>query len=121
MTGITRSTVAKVIAGYFHTTATHIGGSYDSYVVRDDENRQWKIMPDASVCCENRSGQNASSLYSVEFVTPICNRNNTLVSQKVLNEAVNDSTEKFYENLERNNLFDSPDEGFTNEIGGMSL
>lgn len=39
MTGITRSTAVKVIAGYFHTTATHIGGSYDSYVVRDDENR----------------------------------------------------------------------------------
>lgn len=72
MTGITRSTAAKVIAGYFHTTATHIGGSYDSYVVRDDENRQWEIMRDASVHCENRSGQNASSLYSVEFVTPIC-------------------------------------------------
>ena len=30
-------------------------------------------MRDASVRCENRSGQNASSLYSVEFVTPICN------------------------------------------------
>lgn len=56
MTGITRSTAVKVIAGYFHTTATHIGGSYDSYVVRDDENRQWKIMRDASVRCENRSG-----------------------------------------------------------------
>ena len=44
---------------------------------------------------------------------------------KVLNEAVNDSAEKFYENLEQNNLFDSPDEDevedFTNEIGGMSL
>lgn len=44
---------------------------------------------------------------------------------KVLNEAVNDSAEKFYENLEQNNLFDLPDEDevedFTNEIGGMSL
>ena len=25
MTGITRSTAAKVIAGYFHTDATHVG------------------------------------------------------------------------------------------------
>lgn len=44
---------------------------------------------------------------------------------KVLNEAVTDSTEKFYENLEQNNLFDLPDEDevedFTNEIGGMNL
>ena len=44
---------------------------------------------------------------------------------KVLNEAVTDSTEKFYKNLEQNNLFDLPDEDevedFTNEIGGMNL
>ncbi len=73
MTGITRSTAAKVIAGYFHTDATHVGGCYDAYSVRDNDGRMWKIMRDASVRCENRSGQNASSLYSVEFVTPICN------------------------------------------------
>lgn len=71
MTGITRSTAAKVIAGYFHTDATHVGGCYDAYSVRDNDGRMWKIMRDASVRCENRSGQNASSLYSVEFVTPI--------------------------------------------------
>lgn len=73
MTGITRSTAAKVIAGYFHTDATHVGGCYDAYSVRDNYGRMWKIMREASVRCENRSGQNASSLYSVEFVTPICN------------------------------------------------
>lgn len=39
MTGITRSTAAKVIAGYFHTDATHIGGCYDSYSVRDNDGR----------------------------------------------------------------------------------
>ena len=73
MTGITRSTAAKMIDGYFHTEATHVGGCYDAYSVRDNDGRMWKIMRDASVRCENRSGQNASSLYSVEFVTPICN------------------------------------------------
>ena len=72
MTGITRSTAAKVIAGYFNTTATHIGGVYDSYSIRDSDDRQWKIVRDASVRCENRSGQNASALYAVEFVSPIC-------------------------------------------------
>jgi len=40
---------------------------------------------------------------------------------KVLNEAVNDSAEKFYENLEQNNLFDSPDEDDDMGMGGMSL
>ena len=59
MTGITRSTAAKVIAGYFYTDATHVGGCYDAYSVRDNDGRMWKIMRDASVRCENRSGQNA--------------------------------------------------------------
>ena len=39
----------------------------------------------------------------------------------VLNEAVNDSAEKFYDNLEQNNLFDSPDEDEDMGIGGISL
>lgn len=52
MTGITRSTASKVIAGYFHTDATHVGGCYDAYSVRDNDGRMWKIMRDASVRCE---------------------------------------------------------------------
>ena len=39
----------------------------------------------------------------------------------VLNEAVTDSAEKFYENLEQNNLFDLPDEDENMGMGGMSL
>ena len=39
---------------------------------------------------------------------------------KVLNEAVTDSAEKFYESLEQNNLFDSPDEDENMGMGGMS-
>ncbi len=84
MTGITRSTAAKVIAGYFHTTATHIGGCYDAYSVRDEDDRQWKIMRDASLRCTNRSGEQASSLYSVEFVTPICNYNDIETIQELV-------------------------------------
>lgn len=84
MTGITRSNAAKVIAGYFHTTATHIGGCYDAYSVRDSDDRLWKIMRDASVHCENRSGQNASTLYSVEFVTPICKYNDIETIQELV-------------------------------------
>lgn len=40
---------------------------------------------------------------------------------KVLNEAVNDSAEKFYENLEQNNLFDSPDGDENMGMSGMTL
>lgn len=72
MTGITRSTAAKVIAGHFGTSAAHVGGSYDAYSVRSPDDRQWKVMSDASLKCEDRSGRSASRLYSVEFVSPIC-------------------------------------------------
>lgn len=84
MTGITRATAAKVIAGYFNTQSIHIGGFYDSYTVRDDENRQWKIMKDASLLCENRNGRTSSSLYSVEFVTPICVYNDIVKIQEMV-------------------------------------
>lgn len=72
MTGVTRNTAAKTIAGYFGTTATHVGGSYDTYTIRDNQSRQWKIVSDASIRCESRRGSTPSSLYSVEFVSPIC-------------------------------------------------
>ena len=72
MTGITRAAAARVIAGYFHTTALHAGGTYDTYTVRDGQDRQWKLVRDTSIHCENRSGNPAGSTYSVEMVSPIC-------------------------------------------------
>lgn len=72
MTGITRETVASTIANYFHSSATHVGGVYDTYTVRDDHDRLWKIVSDASIHCESRRGQTSSGQYSVEFVSPIC-------------------------------------------------
>lgn len=72
MTGITRAAAAKVIAGYFDTTATHVGGFYDSYAVRDRQGRQWKVMSDSSIRAETRRGRTSNSEYKVEFVSPIC-------------------------------------------------
>lgn len=72
MTGITRAAAAQVIAGHFHTTATHIGGIYDAYSVRDDQERQWKVVSDSSICAETRRGSTNNSDYKVEFVSPIC-------------------------------------------------
>lgn len=72
MTGITRAIAAQVIAGHFHTTAVHAGGYYDQYTVRDDENRQWKVMSDGSIRCVTRRGPTSNNDYSVEFVSPIC-------------------------------------------------
>ena len=72
MTGLTRCAAAKIIAGHFGSEAVHVGGGYDAYAVRDERNRQWKVMSDASIRCQNRRGETASTLYSVEVVSPIC-------------------------------------------------
>ena len=72
MTGITRSTAAKVVAGYFHTTAVHVGGVYDAYSVRDSDSRQWKIMSDASICCKNylyKEYKKKKKLFKVYFIS----------------------------------------------------
>lgn len=39
MTGIKRETAAKAIAEYLGSQATYVGGAYDSYVVRDGQDR----------------------------------------------------------------------------------
>lgn len=72
MTGLTRAAAARIIAGHFDTQATHVGGGYDAYTVRDERNRQWKVVSDASIRCRNRNNRSASRDYSVEFVSPIC-------------------------------------------------
>lgn len=72
MTGLTRCAAAKIIAGHFGSEAVHVGGAYDSYTIRDNQNRQWKIVSDASIHCRNRRNESASRDYSVEFVSPIC-------------------------------------------------
>lgn len=71
MTGLTRCQAAKVIAGHFNATSNHVAGGYDAYTVRDNEDRIWKVMSDASISCESRN-RDASRLYSVEVVSPIC-------------------------------------------------
>lgn len=72
MTGITREVAAKVIAGYFDTYVTHVGGSYDAYSVRDGQDRQWKIVSDSSIHAQTRRGRTYNGNYRVELVSPIC-------------------------------------------------
>ena len=84
MTGLTRAAAAKVIAGYFCTEATHVGGVYDAYSVRDNENRQWKIMSDSSIRCQSRNGQSAGRLYAVEMVSPICRYSDIETIQEIV-------------------------------------
>ncbi len=84
MTGITRAEAAKVIAGYFNTTANHVGGVYDTYTVRSDDGRQWKLVSDASIDCETRRGSTRNKEYSVEFVSPICRYEDIPTVQEVV-------------------------------------
>lgn len=76
-TGISRRKAADVVAGYFHASPHYIGRTYDAYEVRDERNRLWKLMSDASITSQRRiSGSrqkiSADSTYRVEFVSPIC-------------------------------------------------
>lgn len=86
MTGLTRNSAAKEIAKYFNTSAFHIGGSYDSYTIRDNANRQWKIMSDSSIRAVSRSGRAASELYRVELVSPICQYGDIETIQKIIRQ-----------------------------------
>lgn len=72
MTGMTRNMAARLIAGFFGTQGTHIGGVYDTYTINDPTDRQWKVVGDSSIRPEARDGNPASSLYRVELVSPIC-------------------------------------------------
>ena len=85
MTGLTRAAAARVIAGHFSTTATHVGGNYDAYSIRDTEGRQWKIVSDASIQCESRRGAGAAGrTYAVELVSPICRYDDIPTIQEIV-------------------------------------
>ena len=72
MTGLTRAAAARIIAGHFDTQATHVGGGYDAYTIRDNRNCQWRVVSDACIGGRNGRNRSASQDYSVEFVSPIC-------------------------------------------------
>ncbi len=84
MTGLTRCMAAKIIAGYFRSSVVHVGGVYDAYTVRDDQNRQWKVVKDASIQCRNRRNLSAGGNYAVEFVSPICRYEDIETIQEII-------------------------------------
>lgn len=75
MTGITRREAAKVIAQYFGTSSSYVGGSYDAYHAVDHKGRIWKAMSDASITCQKKNTVGGKSMagreYSTEIVSPI--------------------------------------------------
>lgn len=75
MTGITREQAAFALADYFGTTPQYKGGFYDTWTVRDQEGKEWKLMSDGSIRAERKTqtgytSHNVSSSYRVEMVTP---------------------------------------------------
>lgn len=88
MTGLTRAKAAAVIAGHFNTAATHIGGAYDKYSVRDCEGRAWNIVYDSSIDADSsppiRQGEEYP--YRVEVVTPICRYDDIETIQEIIRE-----------------------------------
>ena len=75
MTGITRNAAARIIAKFFGTEAVHVGGSYDTYTVVDQDGRRWKVVCDASICCQARGERSASHdayFKSADHSLPVC-------------------------------------------------
>lgn len=86
MTGLTRDRAAKTIAKYMGTHATHVGGAYDAYTVRDTQGRTWKIVSDSSIREEARGNREATTSYRVEVVSPICKYEDIPLVQEVVRQ-----------------------------------
>lgn len=75
LTGLTRERAAKVLSEYWGKRATHKGGGYDQYEVKDNQGRTWKVMRDGSIAPQRKiSGRMmvAGDDHKVEVVSPIC-------------------------------------------------
>ncbi len=72
LTGITRQKAAEVIGKYLERPSHYDGGYYKEYIVRDEQDRKWKVMYDSSIVAKKKDGTRAGEDYKVEFVSPIC-------------------------------------------------
>lgn len=77
MTAITRKEAANVVASFFGSTATYMGGVYDAWEIRDSQGRKWRVMSDSSITAMCRNGKRleytGDGSYKAELVTPILN------------------------------------------------
>lgn len=86
MTGLTRNRAARTIAEYLGSQAVHIGGTYDTYTVRDTQGRNWKVVSDSSIDEEARGNREATSSYRVEVVSPICKYEDIPTVQEIVRQ-----------------------------------
>ena len=77
MTGLTREAAAKALANYFGTNPRYKGGVYGTWEVPDAQGKTWKLVSDASIHQENKTGRGKYEKvylgkdYSVEMVSPV--------------------------------------------------
>ena len=73
-TGITREQAATALARYFGTLSFHRGGTYDTWIIRDTENKEWKLVSDSSIRGEQKTSDGYARTgdrhYWVEMVSP---------------------------------------------------
>jgi hypothetical protein len=73
LTGITREKAALTMATYFGTRHTYEGGTYDTWIAKDQQGRTWKAVSDSSIRAELKDGSATSDIhYRCEIVSPIC-------------------------------------------------
>ncbi len=74
MTGITREQAARAVAAYFNTSSRYTGDGYDAWQVTDNEGKAWKLMSDASIHAERKTGgeyvSTSDTAYRVEMISP---------------------------------------------------
>lgn len=77
MTGLTREAAAKALANYFGTNPRYKGGVYGTWEVPDAQGKTWKLVSDASIHQEKKTGRGKYEKvyhgkdYSVEMVSPV--------------------------------------------------
>ena len=84
LTGITRYKAATIAAKLFGTNYERRFGTYDTYVVPDEQGREWKFMYDSSIVAVDGNGESAGDIYKVEMVSPICEYEDIAGIQKLV-------------------------------------
>lgn len=81
MTGVSRRTVANVIAEYFNTSVSSNNDVLGGYIVEDSSHRKWKVVRDGSIGVEHSNFERGEQ---VELVSPICNYEDIVTIQEII-------------------------------------
>ena len=87
LTGISRRRAAEVAAAHFGTSSYYVGTYYDTYAAKDQQQREWKFMSDASIKAQGKEGKtrfDASPEYRTEMVSPICRYEDIVTVQELI-------------------------------------